>query len=86
MIFELERNITANEDITLTWRLAFDWRGFRSIYIFDVNGHGLSLNRHLIGMDGLVRPSVVCPICGWHETIKLKGWTESLTPQNPRGA
>lgn len=34
----------------------------------------ISLRRHEIDPDGVVTPSVVCPLCGWHDYARLKGW------------
>lgn len=42
------------------------------------NGHRASLVDHDIAPDGMVRPSVVCPVegCGFHEHVRLAGWTD----------
>jgi len=39
------------------------------------NGHQAAL-RHRVGEDGVVTPSVVCPIsgCDWHVWARLEGW------------
>ncbi len=50
--------------------------GKKSAYVFDQNGHGLTLHAHNIAEDGIVTPSCVCPIagCGFHDWFKLEGW------------
>lgn len=30
---------------------------------------------HTISSGGVVTPSVICGRCGWHDTIRLLGWT-----------
>lgn len=39
-------------------------------------GHSLTLKGHSISADGVVSPSVVCPVsnCSFHEFVILRGW------------
>lgn len=40
-----------------------------------------SLEDHTIAPDGVVRPSLVCPVnCGWHVNGWLAGWLAGWTP------
>jgi hypothetical protein len=41
------------------------------------NGHGLTLGKHSISADGVVSPSVVCPVqsCSFHEHVRLDRWS-----------
>lgn len=65
-------------DLPGTWRNYSD--GSRilecSPVIVDINGHYLSIHKHTILGDGMVQPSVVCPVagCGFHYFIRLDGW------------
>lgn len=36
--------------------------------------YGSLFGTHDIADDGTVTPSVVCPNCDFHESIKLEGW------------
>jgi hypothetical protein len=54
--------------------------------IVDANGHYLSIHKHVVDPDGTVHgppgenSSVVCPVpgCGWHEFVKLEGWSGEM--------
>ena len=72
-MLELQRDITA-EWKPLIWRSYMDLNGQRRAYIND--GHDyLSLEKFIIDPDGTVHPSVLCSICGFHENVKLLGWS-----------
>lgn len=51
--------------------------GLYAVMFKCTNGHIGTLMDHQITNDGTVSPSVVCPKdgCGYHEWIKLEGWT-----------
>ncbi len=57
------------DDLPGTWSRIED-----RVYIVDPSDHYLPLKNHKILEKGLVQPSVVCPICGFHETVHLAGW------------
>lgn len=65
-------------DVPLTWRnYIYEGKILEcSPVIVDLNCHYLSIHKHTIMDDGTVNPSVVCPVCGWHEIIKLEGWNK----------
>ncbi len=73
-MLELQKVVNAD------WR-PLTWRGYRALdgklvaYINDGNDY-LSLAKHTIDQDGTVYPSVVCTVCGWHESVKLLGWEQ----------
>ncbi len=62
------------EDQPGTWRMIEGPEG--DVFIIDLNGHYLSLKNHAIFPDGVVQPSVVCPVegCGFHEFVLLEGY------------
>ena len=72
---EIKINSTV-EDIPLTYRIFTTTDGKKSAYFIDTGGHYLNLKNHTIALDGTVTPSVGCPICPFHEHIKLSGWNE----------
>lgn len=37
-------------------------------------GHPMTLRQHQVKANGEVSPSVCCPLCDWHEWVKLAGW------------
>lgn len=39
-------------------------------------GQLFTLRRHTVTKTGIVKPSVVCPACDFHEHVKLTGWQE----------
>ena len=47
------------------------------------NGHYGILTDHKIDDEGVVSPSVVCPIagCNFHDYVVLKGWDPALVKQ-----
>ena len=63
--------------IPLTWR-SFKLDGVLRVRLMCSNGHEVLLD-HEIDVNGIVTPSVVCPInrCNFHEHVSLKDW-ESL--------
>jgi hypothetical protein len=67
-------------DQPLTWRNYIDNGKVLkcSPVIVDINGHYLSIHKHTILDDGMVQPSVVCPIqgCGFHDFVKLEEWVK----------
>lgn len=42
--------------------------------------HVATLSDHKIDENGVVTPSLVCPVegCGFHEWVRLQGWNEPL--------
>ena len=72
-----------------TWKGLGD--GLRRTASFTCkNGHVCSLDKHTIGMDGDVFPSLRCPYegCDFHEMLTLKGWADTYPCricQNPVG-
>lgn len=50
------------------------------------NGHEFVLRGHAVNADGLVSPSVVCPVegCTFHEYVTLNEWPFGLLAQDPR--
>lgn len=77
-----------NEDKPLTWRyykyqdniLTVENKKkelVKLLVIVDPNDHYLGIVDHIINPDGIVTPSVVCPIkgCTFHDFIKLEGLT-----------
>lgn len=71
----LELTKALNADWTSgTWRAYKGLDGKRKAYMFDPNGDGLSLANHAINQDGIVQPSVVCQLCGFHDTVRLLNW------------
>lgn len=51
-------------------------RGRSASIVCPKCGQEAMLTNHKIGADGAVTPSVVCPRgCGWHEHVRLDGWT-----------
>ncbi len=67
-----------DHDLPLTWR---NYRYQNKILecspvIVCPNGHYLSIHKHTISEEGIVIPSVVCPIndCSFHEFIKLENY------------
>ncbi|MGA2789819.1 MAG: hypothetical protein ABSF00_03505 [Candidatus Bathyarchaeia archaeon] len=56
-----------------TWHYYQAQDGRRIVYINDGTDL-LSLARHTIEVDGTVRPSVLCTLCGFHDDVKLIGW------------
>lgn len=76
----LKHSTNYDDDIPLTWRNYIDIGGIVlecSPVIVDTKNHFLSIHKHSIAQDGTVNPSVVCPVdkCGFHEFIRLEGWT-----------
>lgn len=71
-MLELPKALNANWQPS-TWHFYQAQDGKRTVYINDGNDL-LSLARHTINPDGTVRPSVLCPTCGFHDDIKLLGW------------
>ncbi len=59
----------------LTWHSYRALDGKQTAYINDGNDY-LNLKNHTIDSDGTVHPSVGCPVCGFHEFVKLLGWNE----------
>ena len=48
----------------------------RTVYLWCPKcGQRAGLYDHLIHDDGRVTPSVVCDNCGWHEYVRLAGWS-----------
>lgn len=39
-------------------------------------GKAVTLEHHLhtVEQDGAVSPSLICPVCGWHDHARLKGY------------
>ncbi len=74
----LHRNYTPFKDYDpakepLTWKPCRD--GDRmTASVVCANGHDGIISDHTIDPSGLVTPSVVCTICGWHEYIRLEEW------------
>lgn len=51
------------------------WQERREIVLLRCpNGHIGDISDHTILLDGTVEPSVQCPKCSWHETVKLIGY------------
>lgn len=71
-------SVNYEDDLPLTWRSYKDQGKVLecSPVIVCPNGHYLSIYKHTVSQDGMVSPSVVCPIdgCGFHEYIKLDNW------------
>lgn len=62
----------------LTWQKVTELPSMaRVVWAVCGNGHRAMLDDHVISADGSVTPSLVCPEpgCGWHENVKLEGWT-----------
>lgn len=72
-MLELPKALNANW-LPLTWRSYPGLDGKPTAYIIDPKNDGLSLIQHIIDTDGTVHPSVVCTICGFHDSVKLLGW------------
>jgi hypothetical protein len=49
--------------------------GVVNVIVRCPNGH-IGVLDHEIADDGTVTPSVQCPRCSWHESVKLDGWTK----------
>lgn len=69
-----KKNIT-RDNIPNTWRKLIDDKKL-SASIVCSNGHYGIITDHLIGINGVVIPSVVCSEdgCTFHDMIKLEGW------------
>ncbi len=48
--------------------------GIHALWVCCMNGHWGSIDNHTIDKSGVVKPSVICPECGWHENVILKDW------------
>lgn len=38
------------------------------------SGHVKTLVEHVVSAAGDVNPSVRCPLCKWHQWVRLAGW------------
>ncbi len=67
-----------DNDFPLTWRnYSYQNKILEcSPVIVCPNGHYLSIYKHTISEEGIVSPSVVCPVkdCTFHGFIKLENW------------
>lgn len=70
--------------VPLTWRLLKYADGHLGATVSCADGHSCTLTNHDIASNGVVTPSLQCPIgpksgdeeeeCGWHENVKLLDW------------
>ncbi len=74
-MLELQHAVNADWK-PLTWHSYQALDGKQKAYMVDPNSCGLTLANHTIDPDGIVHPSVVCPICSFHDHVKLLGWNE----------
>lgn len=56
-----------------TWHSYNSLNGEPVVYINDGKDL-LSLAFHNINRDGTVQPIIRCPLCGFHDSVKLLGW------------
>ncbi|MGA2971904.1 MAG: hypothetical protein ABSE39_04670 [Candidatus Bathyarchaeia archaeon] len=59
----------------LTWH-AYQAQDGKPQVVINDGSDLLSLARHTIESDGTVKPSVLCTTCGFHNDVKLLGWTK----------
>jgi hypothetical protein len=70
--------IVPRQDLT-QFTPVFGWGYNTNDGIVDVcvrcpNGHIASLRDHIICLDGIVKPSVKCPKCEFHESLVLENY------------
>lgn len=71
-MIELQRYDGPNDPPRLHWKPVVVQR-FKAT-VTCANGHTMTLRSHTVDGKGEVRPSLVCPLCAFHEWVTLAGW------------
>jgi len=60
----------------LTWHMEMDYTGVLIPVLVCDQGHEAIIRTHKVNPEGVVTPSIMCPVegCTFHEYVKLEGW------------